>query len=195
MRGLRVVSIALGIAAVAILFLGVSTTEPSGPSVAERHTAIRQVPVLRPDAPVAVAVPRGRPLAVMRVPRFGAQWEWAVRQGVDASTLALGPGHYPQTPLPGALGNVAIAAHRAGHGDPFIDFDLLRRGDLVYLSQGRARWVYRIQAPARIISPDAIWVLNRFAPGRWLTLTTCWPKYGSAKRMYVRAALVRSRRA
>ena len=34
-----------------------------------------------------------------------------------------------------------------------------------------------------------MWVLDPL-PGRQLTLTTCWPKYGSAKRMFVRGTLV-----
>ncbi len=109
-------------------------------------------------------------------------------EGVSEQDLVKGPGHYPGTPLPGARGNVAFAGHRAGHGDPFIDFDQLDRGDEVILSQGEARWVYVIDTEPRIIPTSAIWVLDPLA-GRRLTLTTCWPKYGSEKRMYIRAHL------
>ena len=138
--------------------------------------------------PVAVGVPRGAALVTMRIPRFGADWRWTAVQGVDAASLATGPGHYPSTPLPGATGNTAFAGHRAGHGDPFIDFDLLRPGDRVYLSQGRTTWTYRLTTAPRIIEVTDVWVLDPL-PGRQLTLTTCWPKYGSAKRMFVRGTL------
>lgn len=139
--------------------------------------------------PVAVGVPRSAALVTMRIPRFGAGWRWTAVQGVDAASLATGPGHYPSTPLPGAEGNTAFAAHRAGHGDPFIDFDLLRPGDRVLLSQGRTTWTYELTTAPRIIEVTDVWVLDPL-PGRMLTLTTCWPKYGSAKRMFVRGRLV-----
>ena len=35
-----------------------------------------------------------------------------VLQGIEQDTLTVGAGHVPGTPLPGADGNVAIAAHR-----------------------------------------------------------------------------------
>jgi sortase A len=130
-------------------------------------------------------------LAVMRIPRFGADWRWVALEGTADRVIADGPGHYSWTPLPGERGNVGFAAHRAGHGDPFIDFDRLRPGDEVIMSQGDLRWVYQIDTQPRIIPTTATWVLNRL-PGHRLTLTTCWPKYGSAKRMYVRGHLVRT---
>jgi sortase A len=138
--------------------------------------------------PAARPVPVGHALVVMRIPRFGASWSWVASEGTSQSVLANGPGHYPQTPLPGQRGNVAFAAHRAGHGDPFIDFDRLRQGDVVELRQGRTSWRYVIDTGPKIVPTSASWVLNPLS-GRELTLTTCWPKYGSAKRMYVRAHL------
>lgn len=140
------------------------------------------------EFPVADSAATGEPLATMRVPRWGEDWEWAVVEGTDAEQLALGPGHYPRTPLPGARGNVALAGHRAGHGDPFIDFDLLRPGDEVLLTQGDTTWVYILETAPRIIEADAHHVLDPL-PGRRLTLTTCWPRYGSSRRMVVTGTL------
>ena len=140
-------------------------------------------------ASVASPAQHGAALAVMRIPRFGRTWEWIVSEGVDDAVIADGPGHVPGTALPGARGNSSYAAHRAGHGDPFIDFDLLRPGDRVHLSQGRTTWTYAITTMPKIIDATDVWVLDPL-PGRMLTLTTCWPKYGSARRMFVRAELV-----
>jgi len=125
----------------------------------------------------------------MEIPRFGADWRWVTVEGTELDQLAEGPGHYVRTPLPGARGNVAFAGHRAGHGSPFIDFDLLEVGDDVMLEQGDVRWTYRIEKDPRIVPVDSSWVLRASAQ-RELTLTTCWPKYGSSRRMYVRAQLV-----
>jgi sortase A len=147
-------------------------------------------PVVRAGSPVPVArrTPHGEPFAELRIPRFGDDWEWAVVEGTDASALELGPGHYPGTPMPGERGNAAVAAHRAGHGDPFIDFDELRTGDPVRLTQGDTTWVYRIVREPWTVPADADEVLDPL-PGRKLTLTTCWPKYGSSKRLIAVAAL------
>lgn len=142
-----------------------------------------------PSVPTATKVEVGHALAVMRIPRFGDDWRWVASEGTSADVLANGPGHYPRTALPGERGNSAFAAHRAGHGDPFIDFDLLRPGDRVVLEQGEARWVYELDTSPKIIPVTASWVLDP-TTGRQLTLTTCWPRYGSSKRMYVRGHLV-----
>jgi sortase A len=138
---------------------------------------------------VATRVATGRPFVVMDIPRFGKEWRWVALEGTEPDVLADGPGHYAWTPLPGERGNVAFAAHRAGHGDPFIDFDKLRIGDRVVLRQGSTTWVYELDSDPRIIPTSAAWVLAPMA-GHRLTLTTCWPKYGSSKRMYVRGHLV-----
>ena len=143
-----------------------------------------------PAVPVARSSATGAALMSMRVPRFGADWSWIVVQGTGLAQIAQGPGHYRGTPLPGARGNVALAGHRAGHGSPFLDFDTLRPGDDVVLEQRGVRWTYRISMSPRIIPVEATWVL-RPTTGRKLTLTTCWPRYGSSRRMYVRADLAR----
>jgi sortase A len=148
-------------------------------------------PVVVPGhgVPVARAVRVGHALAVMRIPRFGRSWSWVASEGTTAAVLEGGPGHYVGTALPGERGNAAFAAHRAGHGDPFIDFDRLRPGDTVELRQGRTTWTYVVDTVPKIIPTTAAWVLDRL-PGRRLTLTTCWPRYGSSKRMFVRGHLV-----
>lgn len=184
--------------ACALLFLGVLV----GQNVFASHqTHVAQVRLLGevPSSvaaesgraiPRAVKVGNGDSLAVMRIPRFGADWRWVASEGVSANVLANGPGHYPHTALPGERGNSAFAAHRAGHGDPFIDFDLFQPGDQVVLQQGDTRWVYELDTAPRIIPVTASWVLAPSA-GRNLTLTTCWPRYGSSKRMFVRGHLVK----
>lgn len=173
------------------------TPKPRSP--ADRHGGRKA------SVPTASAVKVGEPIGTMRIPRFGADWDWVLLEGADDETIANGPGHYADTVLPGARGNVGVAAHRAGHGDPFIDFDKLRRGDEVQIQQGGVRWIYRLDTDPRIVPVTATWVLRphpRSGAGpvseRWrreLTLTTCWPKYGSSERMFVRGTLTRVQRA
>ncbi len=57
-----------------------------------------------------------------------------VVQGTDSGSLRKGPGHYPDTPLPGKRGTVAIAGHRTTHGAPFRHIDGLKRGNKIVLA-------------------------------------------------------------
>ena len=142
----------------------------------------------RAGVPVSRGVEQGEAWAALTIPRFGGAWRWIVVEGTGPDELETGPGHYDGTSQLGARGNTAIAAHRAGHGDPFLEFDTLRSGDAVIVQQGDVRWVYRLDVAPMIVMPEDTWVLDP-AGDRRLTLTTCWPRYGSAKRMYVTGAL------
>jgi LPXTG-site transpeptidase (sortase) family protein len=150
------------------------------------------------EAPVDPAETEiGDGYAVLRVPALGDDWEWVVVQGVELSDLARGPGHYEDTADPGELGNVSIAAHRAGHGAPFADLDRVGIGDAVEVETAAGTWTYTIDEPAQVIEPTDTWVVDP-VPGqsadaepteRRITLTTCHPRYGSSQRMYVSGVL------
>lgn len=47
-------------------------------------------------------------------------------EGTDTATLRNGPAHYPDTPLPGQGGTVALAGHRTTYLAPFRTIDDLR---------------------------------------------------------------------
>lgn len=148
------------------------------------------IPTAQPGPPpTATPVAEGEAFTLMEIPRFGEDWLWTTLEGVSEEVVAKGPGHYPETKLPGEEGNVAFAAHRATHGDPFLDFETLEPGDEIRLLQQGATWVYTVRTEPKIIESNERWVLDDFEAGRWLTLTTCWPKYGAEKRMFIRAEM------
>ena len=63
--------------------------------------------------------------------RIGAEeigLDTVVVQGTDTASLRIGPGHFPETTLPGQDGTVAIAGHRTTYGAPFRHVQLLRPG-------------------------------------------------------------------
>jgi LPXTG-site transpeptidase (sortase) family protein len=158
---------------------------------AEQQVLYSQVPTVKPGPPPqATPAKPGRALAYLRIPRFGKHWAWTVLEGTSMDVLDAGPGHFQRSALPGSRGNVAIAAHRAGHGDPFIDFEELVVGDEVMLAQNGAEWTYKITLAPKRIAPSEDWIADNMESGHWLTLVTCWPKYGSSERIYVRAKLV-----
>jgi sortase A len=114
-------------------------------------------------------------------------------QGTDTESLRKGPGHYPDTPLPGRRGTVAIAGHRTTHGAPFRHIDDLKRGNRVVLAMPYGSFVYTVQG-TRIVGPKATWVKRRVGYNR-LVLTACHPLYSAARRVVVFARFVRRERA
>ena len=61
----------------------------------------------------------GEGFAFLHIPRLGDDFSVPILEGVDLEFLAKGVGHYPQTALPGRVGNFAVAGHRATNGEPF----------------------------------------------------------------------------
>ncbi|MFD7439924.1 class E sortase [Streptomyces sp. NPDC059909] len=160
----------------------------------EPSTAAPESAAPAPPAPKAYV--DGKPFAVMYVPRFGAGWDWPVLEGTAAGTLKKGLGHYAATARLGATGNFSVAGHRRTYGDPFKDFPKLRPGDAVILNDGTTWFTYRIkQKPYRTV-PGDVAVIDPVpgrsgfdGPGRYLTLTTCDPEWGSSHRLIVWAHL------
>jgi sortase A len=112
-----------------------------------------------------------------------------VVEGTGSSALRAGAGHYPNTPLPGEEGNVAIAGHRTTYGKPFANLDRLAVGDQVVLETPIGRHQYRITRPPFVVSNNDFSVISQ-TPGRTLTLTTCHPKGSTKQRLVIRAEKV-----
>jgi sortase A len=87
---------------------------------------------------------RGDGIAKLSVPVFGPDFVWTVLQGTDQSTLAVGPGHYPDTAMPGEPGNFSVGGHRVGKGSPFNDLDLLGSCDALVVETVDTWFVYRV---------------------------------------------------
>src|ERR1700747_346185 len=64
----------------------------------------------------------GAPVATLSIPRI--HFDGLAHQGVGATQLALGPGHYPSSAYPGEPGTAAFAGHRVTHTHPFLQINL-----------------------------------------------------------------------
>jgi sortase A len=91
-----------------------------------------------------VIIPVGEGFANLYIPRFGKDYAQTIVQGTDDASLELGPGHYVDSGLPGQIGNFAIAGHRVGKGEPFLNLDQLRPGDSVVVQTAKNWYVYRV---------------------------------------------------
>lgn len=172
-------------------------------------TAIEQFEQDLPEAPDNIGTPRtdeppeefapaeGDVFGTLYVPDWGGDYRMPIAHGVDpASVLDAGRvGHYPETAMPGQIGNFAVAGHRQTHGKPFYSIDSLAEGDSVIVQTSQAWYVYTVTGH-EIVRPDQVEVIAPVPgePGaepseRLLTLTTCHPLWSIAERYIVHAEL------
>ena len=111
-------------------------------------------------------------------------------QGTDESSLELGPGHYPETAMPGQGKTVAIAGHRTTYLAPFRHIDSMQKGDEITLKMPYGTFVYAVQK-TEIVDPSDVGVIHETGYER-LVLSACNPLYSAAERFIVFARLVRS---
>ena len=135
-----------------------------------------------------VAPPEGDPLGEITIKKIDV--DWAIVEGVQLADLAKGPGHYPGTPLPGQIGDAAIAGHRTTHGAPFFRVNELAVGDKIVVRTLAGTYTYRVyHAPFAVQPTDYGVVAN--TPDAELTLTSCNPRYSAAQRIVIKAKLVK----
>jgi sortase A len=127
----------------------------------------------------------GQAIGRIKIPRIGASF--VVVQGTGTGDLQKGPGHYPDTPLPGLGGTVAIAGHRTTYLAPFRHIDDLKPGDSIVLEMPYGLFTYKVQR-TRIVKPTAVWITQPVGYAR-LVLSACHPLYSASHRIVVFARL------
>lgn len=145
----------------------------------------------------------GDVFATIYVPRFGKDYVKPIAEGIDKATVldVVGVGHYPETQMPGELGNFAIAGHRTTYGKPFSQVDELEDGDAIVIRTQDTWFVYKVTSDL-IVYPNQVGVLSPVptqdtamtpAPGdlteRYITLTSCHPRYWATERYIVHGTL------
>jgi sortase A len=129
-----------------------------------------QVAPLGPNGPNGLngargPTPPGSPMAILNIPSIGIR-DMVVVQGTNPQNLMVGPGHRPDSPLPGQPGVVQIYGRRATFGAPFSRLSDLRPGDIITAITGQGTSTYKVAAAAY---SDKI--IKDPAPGRMLLLT------------------------
>ncbi|MEN2738611.1 class E sortase [Microbacterium sp. X-17] len=174
-------------------------------SLSEQWAAAAATPSPTPDATTTSPAPRpasvepvvlpqagdGQVFANLYIPRFGSDYAVQIAGGVTRATTLdpIGVGHYPGTPMPGAVGNVGFAAHRTTYGKPFNRIADLHVGDAIVIETPDGWYTYRFRT-LEYVTPDSIDVLSPVpqadgvdANGRYLTMTSCSPMYAMSERI------------
>jgi sortase A len=129
----------------------------------------------------------GKPFGRIEIPSIDA--DYVVVEGTEEADLERGPGHYPDTALPGQRRTVAIAGHRTTYGAPFNQIDKIEIGDTIVLEMPYGTFTYDVTA-TRIVDPDQVGIVRDVGHDR-LVLTSCHPLYSAAQRYAVFADLKR----
>ena len=133
----------------------------------------------------------GKPIAGLYIPKLDKNW--VVVEGVAPKDIRYGPGHYPQSALPGEVGNFSVAGHRIRA--TFWRLDELHPGDAIVVEAQTVWYVYKV-AWTEVVKPTEVEVVAPVPghPGqkptkKLLTLTTCNPKFNNYQRLIVHAEL------
>jgi sortase (surface protein transpeptidase) len=86
----------------------------------------------------------GHGFAKIYIPSFGADYVFTIVEGVTQPDLAIGPGHYPGSALPGQPGDMAVAGHRVSEGAPFDNLNLVQSCDAIVIETSSDWYVYRL---------------------------------------------------
>lgn len=135
-----------------------------------------------------VAPKKGDIIGRIKIPTLDVS-KWLVA-GVGYEQLEKGPGLFSGSPLPGQLGNVALAGHRTTYGAPFGRINELKDGDQILIDTSYGSYVYIVNSAPKIVSANAVQVVkttDRTVAS--LTLVSCHPKWTSKQRIIVTATL------
>lgn len=143
-------------------------------------------PTVKPKPPA-----EGRPVAGLYIPKFDKHW--VVVEGVSPEDIRYAPGRYPDSAMPGEVGNFSVAGHRIR--STFWRLDELKTGDAIVVETKTEWLVYRVYQQ-RIVKPSQVEVVAP-VPGKpgqkptekLLTLTTCNPKFDNYQRLIIHARL------
>ena len=162
--------------------------EPVSAYVANQHQEKLKTAFFDPPKRVIRRQPlKGDAIARIDIPSIDVD-EYVV-EGTDIDSLRKGPGHYPETPLPGEPGTIAIAGHRTTYGAPFRNLNELHGGDRITLEMPYGTFLYRVQK-TQVVANDAWWITKSVGYNR-LVLSACHPLYSAAQRIVAFARLVR----
>ena len=130
-------------------------------------------------------VANGNAIGRIDIPRIGL--DAVVVEGTDTATLQKGPGHYPDTKLPGRGATVGIAGHRTTYLAPFRRINEIEEGDEVVVEMPYGDFTYAVEKTG-IVTPTDVGVVRDVGYER-LVLTACHPLYSAAERYVVFARL------
>lgn len=136
------------------------------------------------------AVESYKPTVIGRVKIPKASINLLLVEGTSAKDLNWGAGHMTTTPMPGQIGNTAIAGHRNyTFGSYFSRLGEVAVGDSITVEYKGKNYTYEAYEILTVL-PDDTSVLRQTNDHAILTLITCAPKGSNTHRLIIHAKLI-----
>lgn len=130
-----------------------------------------------------------KPTVIGRIKIPSASINLMLVEGTAAKDLNWGAGHMTATPMPGEVGNCAIAGHRNyTFGSYFSRLGEVSAGDRITVEYNKANYTYEVYEVLTVL-PDDTSVLKQ-TDDTILTLITCAPKGSNTHRLIIHAKAV-----
>lgn len=125
------------------------------------------------------------PVAIMEIPSI--KLKQPIVDGITEDVIKYFLGRFPESAMPGEVGNFAVAGHRVSDfTDAFINLYKVKVGDEVIVTTKDGRFTYEVDN-SFIVDPDQVEVLDD-ADYEKMTLITC--TIGSKRRVVVTGKLI-----
>ena len=125
------------------------------------------------------------PIAIMEIPSI--KLKQPVVEGITEDVIKYFLGKFPESTMPGEVGNFAVAGHRVSDfTDAFINLYKVKPGDNVIVTTKDGKYTYEVEE-SFIVDPEHVEVLEN-ADYEKITLITC--TIGSKRRVIVTGKLI-----
>jgi sortase A len=175
----------LGLVVYQLWGTGIETRRTQSALRQEFNRIITQTVTPRTDGTSAF-LPVADALALIEIPSINIAK--IIVEGITPKDLRRGPGHFPKTPMPGEIGNSAIAGHRTSYDAPFGNLNTVSLDDIIYVTTPKGKFAYTVKEVS-VVAPDKTSVLANTPKVATLTLVTCHPRFSTSQRLIVRAEL------
>ena len=138
------------------------------------------------NEPVKIEAINGHmPVAIIEIPSI--KLKQPVVEGITEDVIKYFLGKFPESSMPGEVGNFAVAGHRVSDfTDAFINLYKVKTGDKVIVTTIDGRYTYEVDN-SFIVDPEQVEVLEK-ADYEKITLITC--TIGSKRRVIVTGRLI-----
>ena len=132
----------------------------------------------------------GYPIGWISIPKIGVNTVMVegAEQGRSETYLKKGPGHWPETPLPGEGGSVVFSGHRTTYGAPFFKLSKLKPGDEIQLTLPYAILRYKV-TQVIVVSPMDVRAVADQGKEE-LSLAACHPLYSARQRIVAQGDMI-----
>lgn len=130
----------------------------------------------------------GAVIGIISIPKI--EVNLPIISGTSENQLSRGIGHMKGTPLPGSLGNSALAGHRSHTFSRFFNrLDEINIDDEIYIKTINGTKTFRVYE-TKIVKPTDLSVLRPVDGEATITLITCHPLYSNKQRLIVHGKLI-----